>query len=96
MKGLIVQAGESKSIVLLNNGKIMSIKTPANCHVGMVVSVKYNSIIRILITIIAAIILIALGIFIGAKYFGNIAGTDPRNLWRGRHMHRHMMEMRQL
>jgi uncharacterized protein YneF (UPF0154 family) len=95
MKGLIVQVGESKGIVLLNNGKIMPIKTPANCHVGMIVSVKFNNSLRILIVTAAAIILIALGIFIGAKYFGSSSGTTPRNIWRGRQMHRHMMEMRQ-
>jgi uncharacterized protein YneF (UPF0154 family) len=95
MKGLIVQVGEPKSIVLLNNGKIMPIKTPANCHVGMVVSVKFNNSLRILIVTAAAIILIALGIFIGAKYFGSSGGTTPRNIWHGRQMHRHMMEMRQ-
>ncbi|GMO28653.1 MAG: hypothetical protein Ta2F_03960 [Termitinemataceae bacterium] len=42
MKGVIVQVGEPKSIVLFNNGKIGAVPTPAVCHVGMVIDVSYN------------------------------------------------------
>ena len=92
MKGVIVQIGEPKSIVLFNNGKIAAIPTPANCHVGMVVTVKYRSLLKILIVAAAAVFLIALGIFIGAAYGG---GSDnepyPGRAWR-EDRHRRMME----
>ena len=88
MKGVIVQIGEPKSIVLFNNGKIGAIPTPANCHVGMVVTVKYNNLLKIMIIACAAALLLALGVFIGATYWGrNTAQYDP---WRGRRGH--MME----
>jgi hypothetical protein len=65
MKGVIVQMGEPKSIVLFNNGKIGAIPTPADCHVGKVVSVKLNSRFKIIALILAAVLLLALGVFIG-------------------------------
>jgi hypothetical protein len=65
MKGVIVQVGEPKSIVLFNNGKIGTIPTPEACHVGMVVSVKLNNTPKIIIIILAALLLLALGTFIG-------------------------------
>ena len=97
MKGVIVKAGESKSIVLLNNGKIAAIPTPVNCREGMVVTVKYGGLLKIMIITLAAVLLIALGIFIGARFWGGAAGT-PQNESRQdmpRHempMRRHMME----
>lgn len=63
MKGVIVQVGEPKSIVLFNNGKIFAIPTPAEAHVGMVVTVKLNSRAKILAVSLA--IVLALGIGIG-------------------------------
>jgi putative Mn2+ efflux pump MntP len=69
MKGVIVQAGKPKSIVLFNNGKIGVIPTPANCHVGMVVTVKFNNLLKMIAIALAALLLIAAGIFIGARFF---------------------------
>ena len=99
MKGVIVKAGEPKSIVLLNNGKIAAIPTPVNCHEGMVVTVKYSGLLKIIIIAFAAVLLIALGIFIGAKFWG--AGTPPNDPWQDMPrqdmpmpMHRRMMEQR--
>ena len=97
MKGVIVRAGEPKSIVLLNNGKIAAIPTPADCHVGMVVTVKYSGLLKILIISLASVLLIGLGLFIGANFFGRGADVplapqpEPSNQgpW---HMHRGMME----
>jgi hypothetical protein len=74
MKGVIVQAGEPKSIVLFNNGKIGAIPTPANCHVGMVVSVKLNNKLKIFALILAAVLLVGLGIFIGVSVAKDKAG----------------------
>ena len=92
MKGVIVKAGEPKSIVLLNNGKIAAIPTPVNCHEGMVVTVKYSGLLKIIIIALAAVLLIALGIFIGARFWG--AGTTQNDPWQDMPMHRHMMEQR--
>jgi len=48
MKGVILQVGKPKSIVLYNNGKLGAIPTPADCHVGMVITVKFNNNLKIL------------------------------------------------
>ncbi|MCL2412498.1 MAG: hypothetical protein FWC97_12740 [Treponema sp.] len=91
MKGVIVQIGEPKSIVLFNNGKIRAIPTPLNCHVGMVVTVKYNHLPKILIAIFTAALLIALGVFIGVYFLGGSAETPlPDRPWPGGR--RQMME----
>jgi hypothetical protein len=66
MKGVIVQVGEPKSIVLFNNGKIGAINTPADCRVGMVVTVKFNNKLKIIILSLAAVLLVSVGIFIGS------------------------------
>jgi len=76
MKGVIVQIRKPKSIVLFNNGKVGLIPTPENCHVGMVVTVKYNNLLRILIITFSAILLIALGVFIGSKFLDSTASPD--------------------
>jgi len=95
MKGVIVQVGKPKSIVLFNNGKIQAIPTPPNCHVGMVVSVKYSNVFKILIITLAAVILLALGVFIGARFSGGAADVSPpENPRRGEHGHMHMMGRR--
>jgi hypothetical protein len=72
MKGVIVQVGEPKSIVLFNNGKISAINTPADCRVGMVVTVKFNNKLKITILALAAILLVAIGVFIGSALLGGI------------------------
>jgi len=91
MKGVIVQVGEPKSIVLLNNGKIQAIQTPPACHVGMVVTVKYSNLLKIIVIALAAVLLIALGVFIGVR----LRGPDvsfPDNSWHDEPGHRRMME----
>jgi hypothetical protein len=67
MKGVIVQVGEPKSIVLFNNGKISAIPTPADCHVGMVVTIKYNNKLKILAIALVVVLLVGAGVFIGAS-----------------------------
>jgi len=99
MKGVIVQAGEPKSIVLLNNGKITAIPTPAGSHVGMVVTVKYSGLLKIILISFAAVLLITLGIFIGANFFGGPGASpdippDTMPWHDGPMMHRRMMEQR--
>ena len=93
MKGVIVQLGHPKSIVLFNNGKIRAIPTPANCHVGMVVTVKFNNLFKIIIITLAAVILIALGIFIGVKYLGGTADVHHNEHWPGGRGFRRIMEL---
>ncbi len=65
MEGVIVQVGEPKSIVLFNNGKISAIPTPEGCRVGMVVTVKPNTRLKILLITISAVVVLAVGITIG-------------------------------
>ena len=65
MKGVIVQVGSPKSIVLFNNGKISAIPTPAEAHVGMVVTVNLNSRIKIIAIACAVLVVLATGIGIG-------------------------------
>jgi uncharacterized protein (TIGR00156 family) len=74
MKGVIVQVGEPKSIVLFNNGRIGAMSTPADCRVGMVVTVNYNNKLRIAALALAAVLLIGLGVFIGV--FAAKGGAD--------------------
>ena len=83
MKGVIVQVGHPKSIVLFNNGKIQAIPTPGNCHVGMVVTVKFNNLLKIVIITLVAVILIALGIFIGSIYFTGTIDAHHNEYWPG-------------
>jgi hypothetical protein len=77
MKGVIVQIGEPKSIVLFNNGRIGAIPTPANCHVGMVVAVKYNNKLRIAALALATVLLIGLGVFIGVSFAKDKVAESP-------------------
>ncbi|MDR3115674.1 MAG: hypothetical protein LBU25_09165 [Treponema sp.] len=80
MKGVIVQVGEPKSIVLFNNGKIAAIPTPADCHVGMVVTVTYNHTLKILLLAFAAVLLVGAGLGIGlslGKDKGDTRQTAP-------------------
>ena len=65
MKGVIVQVGNPKSIVLFNNGKISAISTPVEAHVGMVVTVKLNGRVKIIVIAAAVVLVLALGIGIG-------------------------------
>jgi len=94
VKGVIVQVGEPKSVVLFNNGRIQAIATPPDCHVGMVVTVKYNNVLKILLITLAAVLLLALGVFIGAKLRGGAADVRPLGTqwWGCGHGHRRMME----
>jgi hypothetical protein len=77
MKGVIVQVGEPKSIVLFNNGKIGAIQTPADCHVGMVVTVKYNNKLKITVLTLAAVFLVTIGVFIGVSLARDKAANSP-------------------
>lgn len=65
MKGVIVQIGNPKSIVLFNNGKISAIPTPLDAHVGMVVTVNLNNRAKIFAIVVVAVILLTAGIGIG-------------------------------
>ena len=76
MKGVIVQVGEPKSIVLFNNGKISAIPTPAEAHVGMVVTVNLNSRAKILVVSVAVALVLALGIGIGVVVARGGKGTQ--------------------
>jgi hypothetical protein len=77
MKGVIVQVGEPKSIVLFNNGKIAAIPTPAGCHIGMVVTVKLNNKLKILAIALAAVLLVGIGVCIGVSFVKHNAADSP-------------------
>jgi hypothetical protein len=77
MKGVVVQIGEPKSIVLFNNGKIAAIPTPADCRIGMIVTVKLNNKLKILAITLAAVLLVGLGVFIGVSTVKGTAETPP-------------------
>ena len=102
MKGVIVQVGEPKSIVLFNNGKISAIPTPEGCRVGMVVTVKPNNTLKILIITAAVALVLAIGITIGITLSrGNnsgtgINGTDSGYDWkRGQEKQQELQNARQ-
>ena len=75
MKGVIVQVGDPKSIVLFNNGKISAIPTPIEAHVGMVVSVKLNTRAKILAIALSVALVLAAEIGIGIF----VAHTNAKN-----------------
>jgi hypothetical protein len=77
MKGVIVQVGQSKSIVLFNNGRIAAIPTPAECHVGMVITVKFNNTLKILVITLAVVLLVGLGVLLGVFWVRDKAETPP-------------------
>jgi uncharacterized protein (TIGR00156 family) len=77
MKGVIVQVGEPKSIALFNNGRIGAIPTPADCHVGMVVTLKYNNKLKIAAFALAAVLLVGMGAFIGVSAVKGKVNTTP-------------------
>jgi hypothetical protein len=93
MKGIIVQVGEPKSIVLFNNGKISAIPTPADCHVGMIVTVKYNNKLKITVLALAALLLVGIGVFIGVSLVKGKAAPPPAPVNMPMHNdgHGHMM-----
>lgn len=80
MKGVVVQVGEPKSIVLLNNGKIVAVPTPAEAHVGMEITVRISRKIKILTVVFAVFLVVcaavASGIIInsasGSRDNGNV------------------------
>jgi hypothetical protein len=77
MKGVIVQAGEPKSIALLNNGAIRAVPTPAGCHVGMVVTLKSNDRLKIVLAALAAVLLAGAGVLIGVSFAQGKAAAPP-------------------
>lgn len=67
MKAVIMQVRGKKSIVLFNNGKFGMIPTPPGCEEGSVVTIHLNNRLKILAIILAAVLLLGLGVFIGVS-----------------------------
>lgn len=88
MKGVIVQVGSPKSIVLFNNGKISAIPTPLEAHVGMEVSVKFNNRVKIFAVFIVVFLVLAAGIGIGIF----VAHSTAKN----RHQHENQQKIEQI
>lgn len=94
MKGIIVQVGEPKSIVMLNNGRICAIPTPGNCRVGMVVTVKYRDLWKIIAISAAAVLLVVIGIFIGLQYSASRRSNPTHDPFNNRPFPMHPMDRR--
>ncbi|GHT53341.1 hypothetical protein FACS1894106_4090 [Spirochaetia bacterium] len=60
MKGVIVQTGKKKSVVMLNNGNIRTIPNLPNSQIGMVIDVSYNKRKFIFGAVLAFILLVCL------------------------------------
>ncbi|MDR1388835.1 MAG: hypothetical protein LBJ31_02535, partial [Treponema sp.] len=69
MKGVIMQKGDKKSIVLFNNGEFSSIPTPPHCEVGTVITVSYNRKKIILFVSLACTLLLCLFLLARFLYF---------------------------
>jgi hypothetical protein len=79
-------------IVFFNNGKIGTISTPADCHVGMIVTVKFNNKLKIALLVLAAVLLVGIGIFIGVSLVqGKAARPAPVDMPMHNDGHGHMM-----
>jgi hypothetical protein len=77
MKAVIMQIHGKKSIVLFSNGKFGTIPTPPGCEEGSVVTIYFNKRLKLLAIILAAILLIGLGIFIGVSFVKSNAAEPP-------------------
>ena len=90
MKGVIVQIGNPKSIVLFNNGKISAISTPAEAHVGMVVTVNLNSRIKVIAVSMVVVLILLAGIGIGVAVSKGGAKSQSHGQYgdKGQHIER--------
>lgn len=82
MKGVVVQVGEPKSIVLLNSGKIMAIPTPKSCRVGMIVTIRTNGRLKILVAVIVSMLMLCAGISIGICLAKNAKNRHTESVQR--------------
>lgn len=92
MKGVIVQIGQPKSIVLFNNGKISAIPSPMDAHVGMVVTLKLNNRVKIIALTLAGIMLLALGITIGFLIERNVRLQNRQSHKEGQKIEREIKD----
>lgn len=62
-----MQVRGKKSIVLFSNGKFGTIPTPPGCEEGSVLTIRLNNRLKILVITLSAILLLALGVYIGVS-----------------------------
>ena len=97
MKGIVVDVREDKRIVMFNTGKIASIPTPPGCRRGMIITVTpIRKRIIIAVCIIAAVVLLALGIALGRFLWSAPPPVDRSGTEQDGHHRRgmgHMMWM---
>jgi hypothetical protein len=67
MKAVIMQVRGKKSIALFSNGRFGMIPTPPGCEEGSVVTIYFNRRVKLLAIILAGILLLGLGVFIGVS-----------------------------
>jgi len=72
MKGMVIQRGERKSIVLYNNGKIGEIHTPPDCEEGMVITVSYNKRFIALLSVLSFAVVLCAVLVIRSVYLNPI------------------------
>ncbi|MDR0409774.1 MAG: anti-sigma factor domain-containing protein [Spirochaetaceae bacterium] len=99
MKAVIMQVRGKKSIVLFSNGKFGTIPTPPGCEEGSVVTIYVNKRLKLLAIILAAAVLLALGVFIGVSITKGKAAAAPPSAHEmpqdsGHGRHGRMMERR--
>ncbi|MDR0456461.1 MAG: hypothetical protein LBH20_07250 [Treponema sp.] len=69
MKGIIMQRGERKSIVLFNNGKIGEIPTRPNCEEGTVITVSYNRRLIAVVSLFSFVVLLCAIFVLRSVYY---------------------------
>ena len=82
MKGVVVQIGEPKSIVLLNSGKIVAIPTPQKARVGMEVTVKMSRRFKVIASLAFAAVFLAVILAIGALFLNSEHAKHKRHINR--------------
>jgi hypothetical protein len=67
MKAVVMQVRGKKSIVLFSNGKFGTAPTPPGCEEGSILTVQINTRLKILALALAAVLLLALGVYLGVS-----------------------------
>jgi hypothetical protein len=82
-----MQVRGKKSIVLFSNGKFSTIPTPPGCTEGSVITLYVNKRLKLLALILAGLVLLGLGIFIGVSLAkGKTEAAPPASeMMHGRH-----------
>jgi hypothetical protein len=72
LKGIVMQRGDRKSIVLFNNGKIGEIPTPPNCEEGTVITVSYNKRLITLVSLLSCVVVLCAVLVLRSVYYNPV------------------------